>query len=66
MVDKLDHGKDHIAEAKHQCMLKSNVIVLKGRDVKQYLDYVDQKYGKSYLKQFKRKHESESDVQGSL
>lgn len=57
MVDKLDHNKDHVAEAKHQCMLRNNVKVLKGRDVKQYLDYIDRKYGKRWLKQFKQKSE---------
>lgn len=65
MVDRLNHDKDYVAEAKHQCMLKNNVTILKGRDVKQYLGYIDQKYGKSYLKQFKRKSEGESDVQES-
>ena len=41
-------------EAKHQCMLKNNVKILRYKDCKKYLDYVKQKYGKGYLKQFKK------------
>ena len=41
-------------EAKHQCMLANNVIILTSKDYQKYLDYVSEKYGKNYLKQFKR------------
>jgi len=41
MIDKRDHKKDYIAEAKHQCMLKNNIKIMKGADVKKYLDYIN-------------------------
>ena len=40
-------------QAKHQCMLANNVIILTSKDYQQYLDYVSEKYGKNYLKSFK-------------
>ena len=58
MVDKLDESKNYIAEAKHQCMIKNNVTILKQKDCKKYIDYVEQKYGKGYLAQFKKKPKS--------
>ena len=54
MVDKLDESKNYIAEAKHQCMIDNNVVILKSKEMKKYIDYVEQKYGRSYLKQFKK------------
>lgn len=42
-------------EAKHRCMLKNNVQILLQNDCKKYIDYVEQTYGKDYLKQFKKK-----------
>ena len=42
-------------EAKHQCMIKNNVKILRHKDCKKYIDYVEQKYGKGYLAQFKKK-----------
>lgn len=42
-------------ESKHQCMLANNVIILTSKDYQQYLDYVSEKYGKNYLKQFRKK-----------
>lgn len=39
--------------AKHKCMLDNNVQILRSADYKQYLDYIDKKYGKKYLAQFK-------------
>ena len=50
MIDKLDSSKNYIAEAKHQCMLKNNVVILTSKEIKKYLDYVEQTYGKGYLK----------------
>jgi hypothetical protein len=41
-------------EAKHQCMLANNVQILLGSDCQKYIDYVEQTYGKGYLKQFKK------------
>lgn len=40
-------------EAKYQCMLKNNVRILRSDDYGQYVKYVEQKYGKDFLRQFK-------------
>ena len=45
--------KDYIAEAKHQCMIKNNVKIISVEEIKPILDYINEKYGKNYLKQFK-------------
>jgi len=55
MIDKLDHAKNYIAEAKYECMVSHNVTILKSTEIKKYLDYVEHTYGKGYLNQFKRK-----------
>ena len=41
-------------EAKHQCMLRNNVHILRSGTYKFFIDYVHQAYGQSYLKQFKK------------
>ena len=38
---------------KYQCMLDNNVIILRYDDIKPILNYIKEKYGKDYLKQFK-------------
>ena len=51
-------------EAKHQCMLANDVVILCYKDYKPFLDYVSQKYGKDYLKQFRvqrKKEQMESE-----
>lgn len=55
MINPYDksHKSDHIYEAKHQCMLKNNVIIYTSKDIKPYLNYITQQYGNDYLKQFK-------------
>ena len=40
-------------EAKHQCMLNNNVKILKSDDYSLYIRYIENKYGKDFLKQFK-------------
>ena len=40
-----DHSLNALYEAKHQCMIQNNVIILKGNDYKKYEDYVQNKYG---------------------
>ena len=54
MIDKLDKSKNYIAEAKHQCMIMNNVIIIRNDGMQKYLDYIKQAYGKGYLKQFKK------------
>ena len=49
-----DRSQDDFFEAKHQCALKNNVKILYSNDYKTYLDYIDDKYGKEYLKRFKK------------
>lgn len=50
-------GDNGLFEAKHKCILKNGVKILLEKDIKPYLDYVHQKYGKNYIKQFKRTKE---------
>ena len=48
-----NHLKNDLYEAKHQCALANDVQIMYSAEYKKYLDYIDQKYGKGYLKQFK-------------
>lgn len=56
MIDKLDRTKDSVAYAKYKCMIFNNVKIIKYEEMKPYLKYIWQKYGKKYLKQFKRQN----------
>ena len=48
----------HSWKEKYQCMLDNNVVIWKYENVKYFLDYVSQTYGKDYLRQFRtNKHE---------
>ena len=40
-------------EAKHQCMLKNSVKILRSADYHQYIEYVDDTYGKKFLRSLK-------------
>ena len=53
MINPFDRTQDDKYEAKHQCMIKNKVKIL--TDTKIYEDYINNKYGKNYIKQFKRK-----------
>ena len=53
MQNPYDHSQDEIYEAKHQCMLKNNVEIWKYEKYSKCIDYIDNKYGKDYLKSFK-------------
>lgn len=53
MIDKLDQQKNFIAQAKYECMLQHGITILTGKDIKPYLQYVSQKYGRDYLSKFK-------------
>lgn len=55
MVCPFDRSKDAEYEAKHQCMIANGVKVLTSQDYHQYEQFVETKYGKGYLQQFKRK-----------
>lgn len=54
MVDPYDSKNNKKAEVKHQCMLNNNVVILTLKDYQHYIDYVVEKYGSNYLKQFKQ------------
>ena len=42
-------------EAKYQCMLKNNIIILTKDDYKFFIDYVKQTYGNKFLNKYKNK-----------
>lgn len=42
-------------EAKYQCMISNNIVILKSAEYNIYIKYVKNKYGPAYLNQFKRK-----------
>jgi len=48
-----DHKMDGQAEAKHQCALKNNVRIMYEDEYQKFIKYVEDKYGRTYLKQFK-------------
>ena len=53
MINPYDRSQDDLYEAKHQCMIKNNVKII--TDFREFENYVNVKYGKDYIKQFKRK-----------
>ncbi|MBQ2653586.1 MAG: hypothetical protein IJF83_08515 [Methanobrevibacter sp.] len=55
MICPFNKDLNHLAEAKHQCMIEHNVKILTEKEIKLYLDYINKKYGNNFLKQFKRK-----------
>lgn len=48
-----DHSQDRLLEAKHQCALKNNVLILYQSDCRKYLDYIYQKYGNDFYEKYK-------------
>ena len=55
MQNPFDHSQDGLYEAKHQCMLQNNVKIIKTSMMRYVLQYIDETYGKNFLKQFKKK-----------
>lgn len=53
MCNPYDHSKDELFEAKHLCAIAHNVIFISEKEIQPYLDYVNQKYGKDFLKSCK-------------
>lgn len=49
-----DKSQDGLFEAKHQCLLKNSVKIIYTDEYMNYVKYVEEKYGKDYLKQFKK------------
>ena len=54
MCNPWDHSLDALSEAKHQCMIKNNVVVVCSDEYQKYLDYVSLTYGKDYISSFKK------------
>lgn len=54
MINPFDRTKDDFINAKYQCMLNNNVIVLREKDMANIINYINNKYGSKYLKSFKR------------
>lgn len=48
--NSLIDGKD----PKYKCIIDNNVKILSLNEIKPYIEYVEQKYGKNYLKKFKK------------
>ena len=51
MINPYDSNMNDLFNAKYKCMLENNVNII--TDCKKYLNYVNEKYGKSYIKNFK-------------
>ena len=54
MINPFSEEQTGRAEAKHQCGLKNGVIFYKNAEIKPFLKYVNETYGKDYLASFKR------------
>lgn len=50
---------DGRSQAKYECMKENDVLILMETDIKPYLKYVKDKYGKDYMKSFRKKYEDE-------
>lgn len=50
MRNPYDLSKSIGSEAKHQCMLRNNVKIIKVSEMKDIIDYINATYGKNYLK----------------
>ena len=55
MICPFNRKHDYIYEAKHQCMIKNGVVIFSNKEMEQYLNYIEEKYGVDYLSQFKNK-----------
>lgn len=53
MINPFDRNLDEKMEAKFNCMIENNVKILLYNDIKPYIEYVNMKYGKDYINQFK-------------
>lgn len=53
MVNPWDRSQDDVYEAKYLCMLANGVVVVKSADYEPFVVYVEQTYGRGYLKSFK-------------
>ena len=56
MQNPFDHSQDGLYEAKHQCMLKNNIKILKSNEYNAYIRYVESAYGKKFLNSCKKQN----------
>lgn len=56
------HFEDGLYEAKHQCMIENNVKILTNKDIQPILIYIENTYGKNYLKSFKNKQCNKNNI----
>lgn len=54
MINPFTEEQTGKTEAKHQCGLANGIIFYKMSEVKPFLNYVDNTYGKDYLASFKK------------
>ena len=54
MQNPYDHSQDLLYEAKHYCMLKNNVKIIRQSECKIYVDFVALKYGSNFCKKCKK------------
>ena len=62
MQNPFCHEQDKLYEAKHQCMLKHHVKIMKSNEYDACVKYVEEKYGKDYLKSFKNNNENDGNA----
>ena len=62
MINPFDRSQDDIYEAKHQCMLKNSIHIITSSEYEVFLDYVNDKYGKDFIKSFKNSNASKDEI----
>lgn len=62
MVCPYNHALDELYEAKHQCMLHNHIIVITSSTYQQFIDYVEQKYGKELYQSLKAQKQQRFDA----
>ena len=53
MICPYDRSLDEFYEAKHQCMLKNDIVIVTTSEYAMFQTYVDMQYGKGFCKKFK-------------
>ena len=54
MQNPYNHSQDDLYEAKHQCMIKNNIIIMRSFCYNGFLKYVNEKYGSDLIKKCKQ------------
>ena len=50
MINPYDHNQDDVYEAKHQCMIKNNVMIMTDIDFNKYIEYAKKKFTSDEIK----------------